>query len=69
MTGRDYVLIARCIATVRRDFDADSALDALVLLLSTMLREGNRKFDIERFTLATRQEVSLEQDASWLRSV
>lgn len=69
MTKRDYVLIARCIAQVRSEYDADTAMDALTTLLSTQLREDNRRFNIERFTRACAQEVSLEQDAEWLRSL
>src|SRR5580765_4766014 len=61
MTKRDYELIARCIAKVRTDYDADTALDALVLLICTVAREGNRRFNIERFKQACREEASLEQ--------
>ena len=69
MTKRDYILIASCIARIRSEFDADTAMDALTKLLATRLREDNRRFNIVRFTEATQKEISLAEDADWLRTL
>lgn len=80
MTKRDYELIARCIREVRYDTTITvPVLDALTALFAVTLREGNLRFNMERFKNATydehkereraTREASLEQDASWLRSL